>query len=360
MRIVERYPAGIAIAGGKGAWRPLFPLRLALAGPYGALSWAHGKISRAAGRKPLPPSRTGRPPFIVSVGNIAAGGGGKTPCVVALADYIRSRGGTPVVVSRGYGGEMEGHGPSVVKPGQAGAELARKFGDEAALCASRGVAVVTDANRRRGAALAAELFAPTHILLDDAYQNHSLEKDLDLLLLDAERPFEDGLLLPAGRLRECPGAARRADAVIFTRVRVELVPEAARKLVAGKPCFFARHEAAFLVARDGSRRPLALASGREAVLFSGIARPESFEAAAVSIGAEPVASFRFGDHHRYRERDAREIAESGPPGSLLLTTEKDFVKAARLFPPEAEVYAVAIDMRIAGMEALGAMIGLGG
>jgi tetraacyldisaccharide 4'-kinase len=359
MRIVERYPLWMKFARGAGAWRVLFPLRLLLAGLYGAGAWAAGRAASAAGSRSMPPAASGKRPFVVSIGNIAAGGGGKTPCVVALARAIVARGGTAVVVSRGYGGAMEGRGTCVPGPAGAAAGIARLFGDEAASYVARGIRVVTDARRRRGAALAAGLFAPTHILLDDAYQHRSIAKDLDVLLLDWERPFEDKLLVPAGRLRELPGAARRADAVIFTRAREERVPKEARRYVEGKPVFFARHEAAYLAGRRGSREPLSFAAGREAVLFSGIARPEPFEETAVALGASPRAAFRFEDHHRYRVAEIEEIARAGGPEALFITTEKDFVKAADLFPPGALVYALAIEMRISDVERLLPLVGLG-
>ena len=359
MKIVERYPLWMKFARGAGPWRVLFPLRCALAGLYGAGARVASRAALASGRRPLPPSAAGKRPFVVSIGNIAAGGGGKTPCVIALAEEIRARGGTAVVVSRGYGGAMEGRGTCVAGSADGAAGLARLFGDEAASYAARNIRVVTDARRRRGAALAAKLFAPTHILLDDAYQHHSIAKDLDVLLLDWERPFEDGLLVPAGRLRELPGAARRAGAVIFTRAREDRVPEAAKRYVAGRPVFFARHEAAYLAERGGAREPLSLAAGREAVVFSGIARPESFEEAVAALGASPRAAFRFEDHHRYRAGEIEEIVRAGGPETLFITTEKDFVKAAELFPPGASVYALAIEMRISGIERLRPLIGLG-
>ena len=357
MRIVERYPRYLALARGEGVWRFLLPLRLALAGIYGAL----GAARRAAllrRRAPIGRLVGGRRPFVVSVGNLVAGGGGKTPCVIAIAEEIRARGGAPAVVSRGYGGEMEGRGPCAVDGALSGAELARRFGDEIALYLSRGIPVVTDAKRRRGAELAARLFAPTHVLLDDAYQHHSLEKDLDILLLDAESPFGDGLLLPAGRLREAPGAAGRADAVIFTRAREDRVPAAAERLVAGKPVFFARHEPSHFIRRDGGREPLSSIAGRDVVLFSGIARAASFEETVAGLGAKALVSFRFEDHRRYRERDAAEIIRAGGAGAIYVTTEKDFAKVVDFFPHDAPLVALAVEMRISGLERLRALHGL--
>ncbi len=359
MRIVEKYPLKLLFARGEGAWRLFLPVRLALAGLYGAGSAAARLGASASNPRPISRLVAGRRPFVVSVGNLVAGGGGKTPCVAALAKAIRDRGGVPAVVTRGYGGAYEGRGACVASGGS-DADLARRFGDEAAIYRSRGIPVVTDARRRRGAELAADLFAPTHIILDDAFQNRSLAKDLDILLLDASRPFDGGLLLPAGELREPPSAARRADAVIFTRSREERVPSEAERIVAGKPVFFARHEPARLIRRGGGGEPLSIVSGREVVLFSGIANPGSFEGTVEGLGAIARVSFRYEDHRRYSARDAEEIMEAAGGAALIVTTEKDFVKAAEIFPPDAPLLALAIEMNIPGIERLVALLGLEG
>lgn len=385
MKIVERYPLWLRIARGGGAARALHPARFVLARLYGLGLVCTGASNR--GTLP-PPTRTEhgttaagqatRLPIIVSIGNLEAGGGGKTPLAIALAEAIRVRGGLAVVVTRGYRGALEGSKPNIIgeikgslpkgarlvqtdKGASASAErrmaeIARLAGDEVALYAARGIPVVVDANRARGARVAAEAFEPTHILLDDAFRHREPAKDLDILLLDAEKPFGTGELIPLGTLREPPSAARRAGAIVFTRASGETAPAAAAPFVEGKPVFFARHEATALVTRGGER-PLGELGGSEAVLFSGIARPEPFEQSALSLGAKVATSFRYEDHHMYRPRDIEEIVSAGAPDSLFLTTEKDYVKAAALFPPDADLRALRIEMRLQQFDSLLALIG---
>jgi tetraacyldisaccharide 4'-kinase len=368
MKIVERYGAGYRILTGTGAWGALLPLRMALAGIYGlgvALRARRGpyRARRSSGGAGAPA------PVVVSIGNIETGGGGKTPCAIALARGIARRGGRAVVITRGYGGSARrrapcvvsaGGGPAVARgPGFVTAEellessrgenggLAREaeaLGDEVLIYRDRGVPVIIDPRRTRGAELARRLFAPSHILLDDAFQNFSIAKDVDILLLDAERPFGAGSLLPLGTLREPPRAALRADAIVFTRARERRVPEAAARFAGGKRVFFADHEASGLVDRRGESVPLAYLAGLDCVLFSGVARPASFERTALSFGAKARAAFRFDDHHRYGRDDVRAMAAEAGPETAFVTTEKDRAKAIDLFPAGSNVLALRVEM----------------
>lgn len=360
--------------------RILYPARFAAARLYGlglACTGAGSPRAAAASTRTERAAKAGGQaagrPLVVSIGNLEAGGGGKTPLAIALAEAIRARGGLAVVVTRGYRGALEGSNPGIVgeikgslpkgarlvktdKGASASAEhriaeIARLAGDEVALYAARGIPVVVDADRVRGARVAFEAFAPTHILLDDAFRHREPAKDLDILLLDAEKPFGTGDLIPLGTLREPPSAARRAGAIVFTRASDDKVPAAAAPFVEGKPVFFARHVPATLVTREGGK-PLSDLAGRATVLFSGIARPESFEKLAVSLGAMAETAFRYEDHHRYQPSDVEEILASGGPRRIFLTTEKDFVKAAALFPPDADLRALRIDIRVMNFERL--------
>ena len=110
------------------------------------------------------------------------------------------------------------------------AREAEALGDEILIYRDRGISVIIDPRRGRGIELARRLFSPSHILLDDAFQNFSVAKDVDILLLDADKPFGGGTLLPLGTLRERPRGARRADIVIFTRAGERRIPEAAQRL----------------------------------------------------------------------------------------------------------------------------------
>lgn len=365
MRIVERYPAAVRAFKGKGAWALLAPVRFLMAGAYGL--WL------SADRRAREQSSSGHGDRVVSIGNLEAGGGGKTPCVIKLASLIEGRGGRPVVVSRGYRSRAERAGCPVVVPAGAvidgkagggfvaegdfvrgpdrGAGAAAALGDEVLLFKKRGLPCVVDPVRARGVEVARRLFSPTHILLDDAFQHRYVYRDFDILLLDAERPFDGGRLIPLGTLRERPESVGRAGAVVFTRSRGKRIPPEAERLVRGKPVFHARHRVVDLVGRSGSGLPLSHIEGKEVVLFSGIARPHSFEELAVSAGARPELSMRFADHHLYGSGDVEwMLRQSAGAGALFLTTEKDLVKVSDLFPPDAELLGLRIEMEIGGVE----------
>ena len=254
MRIIELYPAAMRMFRGGGAWELLIPIRLLASIMYGAAVMVRRRIHRNPVRitGDLLIGGSGRP-RVISIGNLVVGGGGKTPCAMALAEIVTERGGSPVVVMRGYRSHVsERHlTPFVVASKQFPKDslgfnffqardvpeytvhrdpdghityAAGLIGDEAVLYHGRRIPVVIDGDRVRGAEAAARLFAPTHILIDYGFQNHRICKDVDILLLDARRPFGDGRLLPAGTLRERADAARRADVVIFTRAVDDTVP----------------------------------------------------------------------------------------------------------------------------------------
>ncbi len=376
MKIVERYGPGYRMAAGRGVWAVLYPVRLILAGIYGLVVEARVRLRASREQRAFPGAGRVRP-AIVSIGNIEAGGGGKTPFAIAVARGIAERGGCAVVVARGYRGTAQRRSPCVVSAiggklfardagfvtgedllGPAGngrGSLAREaevLGDEILIYRDRGVSVIIDPRRGRGIELARRLFSPSHVLLDDAFQNFSVGKDVDILLLDAEKPFGGGKLLPLGTLRERPRGALRADIVVFTRAREERVPETARRYVEGKRVFFAEHEPSALVDRNGETVPLGFLAGRECVLFSGIARPGSFEATIAALGAKPRIAFRFVDHHRYVPEDVRLMLDEGRSDAVFVTTEKDRAKAIELFPAGVSVLALRVDMRIGRLNEL--------
>ena len=310
-------------------------------------------------------------PAIISIGNIEAGGGGKTPCAIAIARGIAERGGLPVVITRGYRGLAQRRAPCVVPANRADiaargagfttgedmmgssgagsktlAHEAEVLGDEILIYRNRGISVIIDPRRKRGADLARRLFLPSHIILDDAFQNFSVAKDVDILLLDAEKPFGNGNLLPLGTLREHPRGARRADVIIFTRTWEKRIPETARRYVEGKNVYFAEHEPSGLVDRSGESIPLGFLAGRDCVLFSGIARPESFERTVHALGGKARRSFRFVDHHRYVPEDVRHMMREESPDTIFVTTEKDRAKSIEFFPAGTAVLALRVEMRI--------------
>lgn len=251
-----------------------------------------------------PTFRVGVP--VISVGNLAAGGTGKTPCCQLVVERLHHLGRNPAVLMRGY-------------KGQDGTN------EEAALY---GVPVVSDPDRVAGANRARAAGADC-LVLDDGFQHRRLGRDLDIVLIDALRPWGGGAVLPLGLLREPASALRRADLIILSRsdqidddARTALT---ARLAVHGKPVLAARHAPLGLRSlAGGDLRPPDL-SGVDVVLVSGIGNPAAFAATVTSLGARIAGDLRFPDHHHYGDADLETIRQASRRGRLLTTT-KDAVK----------------------------------
>ncbi len=345
---------------GTGGWSLLGPFRYALSVFYGL----HARMTPAPA-----PCATVSGPKIISVGNIEVGGGGKTPCVLAIASALAAKGLNPAVVTRGYGGTASRSGGAVALPGEAGGDMdlpagysmwkggsefeaSRELGDEAVLYIRAGLPLAVDRDRDRGIRAVTEAAGPTHVILDDAFHRTAIPKDLDILLLDAEAPFGNGRLLPYGTLREPSSASARAGAVVFTRARDRSVPVEAARFVADKPLFFSRHMASSLSDRKGERFDPDSLAGAKIALLSGIARPGSFEDTAVAFGLDPEVSFRYDDHHEYSAGDIAEIIGECEAQTVFVTTAKDWGKVSSLFPEETRLLRLDMDMEITGMEEL--------
>ena len=294
---------------------------------------------------------------VISIGNITVGGTGKTPVTVYIARLLLEQGYRVAVLSRGYGGSLEGQ--SVVVSDGATIMLGpRECGDEPYLLASTvpGLMVVIGADRYTAGQLAMQQLVPDIFLLDDGFQHLRLSRDLNILLLDSSRPFGNGWTLPAGLLREAADAAVRADVIILTRC-----PEGATVAprVSGKPAFAASHRLAdALPLTGGNPVPLADLQGPEFLAFAGIAQPDFFFSALRDRGINVVRTLSFPDHADYDQtsldtiRDALRSSGAG----YAITTEKDGVKLKQL-PVEvaAVTYLARLDIVIeepAGLTAL--------
>jgi len=284
---------------------------------------------------------------VVSVGNLVAGGTGKTPLVAWLAEELGSRGVRVAIVSRGHGGTrpvepllVARQGELLVDPGESG--------DEPALLARRpGVHLVVVGKDRRAAARLAVREGARLILLDDGFQHRRIARDLDLVLLDWSDPLGGGRGLPAGWLREPPSALRRADVVVLTRAPREFasrreplaptdVPGGLRSVLAALPApppvLAAAHVPAGVRLPGERWEPAGWLRGRRVLPVAAIARPESFLATLRELGAEPADPLCWPDHHRFTVADARRIREAAAAGDLdVITTEKDALR----WPPDA-------------------------
>lgn len=284
------------------AARLLSPLALV----YGALT---------ARRMRRPGARAACP--VICIGNVTAGGSGKTPTALAIAALLIARGERPVFLTRGYGGRQRG--PLAVDPAL---HDAREVGDEALLLA-RAAPCVVARDRIAGAALCATLGASV-IVMDDGLQNPSLHKDLALAVFDAGTGIGNGLCLPAGPLR-APLAAQwpLIDAVVMVGD--------------GPP--------ARMIAREAERRGLpvlraglepdpetaASLRGRRVLAFAGIGRPPKFFETLEACGARVETRKSFPDHHPFTAREIGDILDQAErEGLLAITTEKDRVRLATM------------------------------
>ena len=276
----------------------------------------------------LPGSRLDAP--VVSVGNLSVGGTGKTPMVLWLVRELQLRERRVGLLSRGYGKQRD----------------SSDLNDEGRLLAARlpDVPHVQDPDRVAGGRELLQRGVDV-VVLDDGFQHRRLIRDIDLVLIDATRPWglpavRDGgdpvrALLPRGLLREDPRSLARASATVITRsdaveasvlARLEAQLEA---IAPGIPRALAEHRPAGL-RRGAEELPLTALEGREVLLVSGIGNPQAFERSARAMGACVRGVHPFPDHHEFR---AEELAPLLEPGYELLVTSKDSVKLEALGVP---------------------------
>jgi tetraacyldisaccharide 4'-kinase len=247
---------------------------------------------------------------VVSVGNVAVGGRGKTPLVAAVAALLRDAGERPAVLTRGYARARYEDGVVVVRdPDGIRADVDRA-GDEPMMLARAldGVAVLTSPNRYTAGRLAEHHFGCTVHVLDDGFQHFSLHRDADIVLV-SDADVRDPRTLPFGRLREPLDALACADAVL-TLADVNV-----------------RTDARIFRAHAIMERP-ALEPGCACVALAGIAQPGRFFSGLRAMGWPIAREIAFPDHHRYSARDvARLVRTAHANGSdLIVTTEKDLVR----------------------------------
>jgi tetraacyldisaccharide 4'-kinase len=297
-------------------------------------------------------ARAGVP--VVSIGNVAVGGAGKTPAALAVARRLLVRGRRVAVLSRGYGATRKD--PRVVSDGARVLLDAAEGGDEPVLVARRlpAAAVLCGPRRADLARTAVAEHGADALLLDDGFQHRALARDLDVVVLDAANPFGNGRLLPAGPNREPRAALRRAGLVWLSRVD-QAEPaglEALRALAraaTGEDPVESRHAPVEIV--DGALgRTFGVEAlrGRRVLLLAGIARPAGFRRTLASLGAEVGAEAIFPDHHRFAAEDLAAALRAAEAArcELVVTTEKDAVRLPPAAAADSRVRAVRIEAEI--------------
>jgi tetraacyldisaccharide 4'-kinase len=286
------------------------------------LAWLYGVVGRLR-RAWTTPWRAEVP--VICIGNLVAGGAGKTPTALAVGRRLLERGVAAHYLSRGYGGRLAG--PVRVDPSR---QDAGDVGDEPLLLAAAAPTWV--ARDRVAGAKAAVAAGAGAIVMDDGFQNPGLAKDLSLLVIDDGYGLGNGRVHPAGPLRE-PAAdgLARADGVVLLRTGGSA---SAPPRPPGRPV---------LEARLMPRPEAATLRGQRVLAFAGIGRPERFFRTVQELGAELVAYRAFADHHRFREDEIWALVEAArDQDAVPVTTAKD---AARLPPPaRAMVRVIDVDL----------------
>ncbi|MEH2511950.1 tetraacyldisaccharide 4'-kinase [Nitrobacteraceae bacterium AZCC 1564] len=295
--------------------------------PFGAI---YGAIT--ARRMARKGAVAGIPAFCI--GNYHVGGAGKTPTTLALSKILREMGEQPFVVSRGYGGSLEG--PVRV---DTSAHTAIDVGDEPLMMASQ-VPVVVSRDRAAGAKLAREQGASV-ILLDDGFQNPSLAKDASLIVVDSGRGLGNGCVFPAGPLRApLTPQIERTDALIVVGEGHAADGVAQHLRARGKAVLHAT-----IRPDPGS---VAALSGKRVLAFAGIGDPARFFATLRKSGVIVVEARSFNDHHPYAISDVEQLAAAAQAKSLtMVTTEKDMTRLrsnANLTTRARNVMAFAVSL----------------
>lgn len=270
---------------------------------------------------------------VVSLGNITTGGTGKTPMVAYFAEMLRNRGYRPGIVSRGY------------------RSLTDQTNDERLVLEQlvSGVPQVLNRDRVAGANTAIQEHGCDVVLLDDGFQHRRLRRDLDVVLIDATRPWGFGHLLPRGLLREPLSSLRRADLVLITRCdqvsgdELTAIRQTLLKYRGTSDVVDIRFVPRQLRNVRGDVRSLSLLKTEKCLPFCGIGNPEGFRRMLAGLGvAQPPVVFP--DHHHYQSADVMRLAQQADEAnaSVCVTTQKDLVKFAESQLSDRPLWAVEI------------------
>ena len=274
---------------------------------------------------------------VISVGNITLGGTGKTPLVAWLANWFITHNQKPAIISRGYKAK-KGH-----------------LSDEAAELNMLLPSVPHFANRQRIiAAQNATEDGSNILLLDDGFQHRKIDRDINLVTIDASDPFGCNRIFPRGLLREPLEGLQRADAIILTRTdqvsikaRNEIQAECSRLLGSHKkPWIQTEHRPTKLRLADGTTEPFQLLQNKRILSVSAIGNPAAFQKTLIALGHTPVATLTFPDHHQYTADDIFYISKKTEQvrADIVLTTLKDLVKLPLGTVCDRPVYALEIGM----------------
>jgi len=268
---------------------------------------------------------------IISVGNISMGGTGKTPLVITLATIMKKAGYKTAVISRGYGGKSRS--TICVSDGKNILSGPEESGDEPLLHARNlpGIPVIVDPDRIRAARYAEKHFHSEVIVLDDAFQHRRIERDIDIVTMNAANPWGNRMLLPSGPLREPLKNLNRGDICVITHTDKSNNPETIKSIIKKyslNPIFLARHRPLSFYTLQHNKIPLHRLKNNPVLAFSGIAYPDVFRKTLLDIDCEVKKFLPYPDHHYYTAADKHAIWQQAVQNNVeaVVTTEKDIIR----------------------------------
>ena len=288
------------------------------------------------------------PTKIISVGNITSGGTGKTPMVIYLAEKLKEREKSVAILSRGYGRKTAG--TQLVTDGKTLVDDWRNFGDEPTLMAEKlkGIPIVVDENRYRGGLFLVDKFKPDVIILDDGFQHRSLDRNIDIVLLNSQDEREDYKLIPYGKLREPIKHLKRADILVFTKTNItNPIPYLIKVSEKLSLPTIKSHIKASNTLYNGNKSVL-VNKNRRTIAVSALGDHRGFHKTLEQIGLAVIEKLTFLDHHDYVQKDIEKIIDKAEKhnADIIVTTEKDLVKLKKHNFGEYELFSLPIQFQI--------------
>lgn len=287
------------------------------------------KIRNKMYDKKLLPSYTSKS-FVVSIGNITTGGVGKTPLTLEVAKYFLSLNKKVAILSRGYGAKLQNKEPNLVSDGSGALFTASMAGDEPVWLGDncKGAYVVTCSSRIKAEKFIKEKFNPDIIILDDGFQHRKMNRDLDIVLVDAKNKFGNNYILPAGPLREDLNNIKRADKLVV--VNKDIDSKEALKYCDYLKKRFKKDTYLCKIVPDYAYNILTgevLDKDTRIMAFSAIGQPAGFYE-FLKNDYKLIAVLEFEDHHTYEPEDISKIIHFAQEENIdcIVTTEKDAVK----------------------------------
>ena len=287
---------------------------------------------------------------VISVGNMTAGGTGKTPLVIWICNYLQKKGIHSSILTRGY----------KTRSGD--------ISDEPALLAKScdGTSVIINPNRVAGAYKAVSVHQAQAIVMDDGFQHRKLRRELDIVVIDATCPFGYGRVLPAGLLREPISGLARASAVVITRAdqvgaeEVNAIERRIRRHAPHIPIAKTAHKLSYAIRYPNQRIELDELRSRKVYAFCGIGNPEAFFDSLKRNHIDLCGTKTFDDHHAYTAADVERIfADAADRGAaVILCTRKDWVKNALLTPSREGIVFAYLAMELDFLEGVDKITGL--